>query len=61
MKHFSLKFVCGHYVLKHLKEHTAVVVKEEFQEKRTSNFFKNVYYIKHYSMKAILHVLLCVP
>jgi len=25
-KRFSLKFVCGHYVLKRLKEHSAVVI-----------------------------------
>jgi len=27
----SLKSVCGHNVSKHLKEHSAVVVKKEFQ------------------------------
>jgi len=43
MKRFSLKFACGHYVLKPLKEHSAVVVKKEFQQKKAFNFFKNVY------------------
>jgi len=43
MKHFSLKFVCGRYVSKHLKEHSAVVVKKQFWQKKAFNFFKNVY------------------
>jgi len=43
MKRFSLKLVCGRYVLKHLKEHSTVVVKKEFQQKKAFNFFKNVY------------------
>jgi len=33
MKHFSLKSACGRYVLKHLKEHSAVVVKEKVPAK----------------------------
>jgi len=43
MKRFGLKFACGHYVLKLLKEHSAVVVKKEFRQKKAFNFFKNVY------------------
>jgi len=63
MKCFSLKSACGHYLLKHLKEHSAVVVvvKKEFWLRKAFNFFKSVYKIKHYSMKAVLHALLCVP
>jgi len=31
------------YVSKHLKEHSTVVVKKEFQLRKAFNFFKNVY------------------
>jgi len=30
-----------------LKEHSAEVVKKEFQLRKAFNFFKKVYYIKH--------------
>jgi len=44
-----------------LKEPSTVVVKKEFLLRKAFNFFKNVYKIKHYNMKAVLHALLCVP
>jgi len=43
MKHFSLKFVCGRYMSKRLKEHSAVVVKKEFQQRKGFNLCKNIY------------------
>jgi len=43
MKYCSLKSACGHYISKQLKEHSAVVVKKEFQLRKAFNFFKNIY------------------
>jgi len=54
MKHFSLKSVCGYYVLKHLKEHSAVVVKKEFRLRNAFNFLKT-FTKRNTSMKAVPH------
>jgi len=35
--------VCGRYVSKRFKKHSAVVAKKEFQQKKAFNFFKNIY------------------
>jgi len=43
MNRFSLKSVCGRRMLKHLKEHSAVVVMKDFRLKKAFSFFKNVY------------------
>jgi len=37
MKCFNLKSACGRYVLKQLKEHSAVVVKKEFWLRKVFN------------------------
>jgi len=42
-KRFSLESACGHCMSKHLKEHSAVAVKKEFQLRKDFTFFKNVY------------------
>jgi len=41
--YFSLKNVCGSCMSKRLKEHSSVVVKKEFQQKKALNFFKSIY------------------
>jgi len=40
MKRFSLKFACGRYVSKLLKERSAVVVKKEFWQKKALSSLK---------------------
>jgi len=42
-KCFSLKSACRHYVSKHLKENSAVVVKKKFQLRKDFNFFTIIY------------------
>jgi len=43
MERLSFKSVHQRCMSKHLKEHSAVAVKKEFQLRKAFNFFKNVY------------------
>jgi len=40
---FQFNSMCGRCMSKHLKEHSAVVVKKDFWLRKAFNFFKNLY------------------